>query len=147
MKFAIIFAFGAFFFLMSVLIAIGEMEPYGSKAHIIADSALQGGIISGVLVVAAVLIKALWDAINGALKPSAANHGPHKAAFMSNLSDVQIMIIVTSIVILAAVLALIFVRFGYVYEYKDCLRLLILYDRPGLSLYDDEWGLLVACVN
>ncbi len=66
-KFPLLFAFGAFFFLMSVLIAIGEMEPYGSKAHIIADKALQGGATWGVLGAAAVLIRALWDAIKGAL--------------------------------------------------------------------------------
>jgi hypothetical protein len=116
--------------------------------------------------VAAVLINALWNAIKGALGSQQKSSENAKiqnekrglivstpsAAFMSNLSDAQLKIIIISIVIVAAVLILIFLRLGYVYEYKDCLRLLILYDRtspisPYSSSLDDEWGLLARIMQ
>jgi hypothetical protein len=45
MKFTLLFVACAFAF----LITVGEMEPYGSKAHAITDKALQAAIIGGIL--------------------------------------------------------------------------------------------------
>jgi hypothetical protein len=63
----------------------------------------------------------------------------------SRMNSAQVDIIFSVLLIVAAALVFIFLRFGYVYEYADSFRLIVLYDRttPVSPLYvNNEWGLL-----
>jgi hypothetical protein len=60
---------------------------------------------------------------------------------MSSLNNTQRLIIVVGLLLIASALALVFLRFGYVYEYTNCFRLFVLNERTG-SFINDEWGLL-----
>jgi hypothetical protein len=62
---------------------------------------------------------------------------------MSSLNNTQRLIIVVGLLLIASALALVFLRFGYVYEYTNCFRLFILNERTAsFSGINDEWGLL-----
>jgi heme/copper-type cytochrome/quinol oxidase subunit 2 len=66
-------------------------------------------------------------------------------ALGTRINKKQMDIIISSLIIVSVVLALVFLRLGYVYEYEASFRLIVLYDRttPAYPAYrDDEWGLL-----
>jgi hypothetical protein len=63
----------------------------------------------------------------------------------TRINGKQIDVIILSLVVVSIILVLVFMRLGYVYEYVDSFRLVVLYSRttPLYPPYlDDEWGLL-----